>query len=196
MNETARLFRDFISLALKHPDGPEVAGALGGFAVTQTCEGVCVTRHCSLLGGELSEPLAVRFKDGIIVGADGPELMPLLADELNGIHAILMGLSPKASPFRYGRYLLSNNGAGVGVCHIALGGPGLFFRKGEWGPVGNKHFQLGDLPKISLWAGAERVVDDGYLMALRDPQVREVARRYGDPDELLRQFDWPAEVPL
>ena len=76
-----------------------------------------------------------------------------------------------------------------------MGGPGLFFRRGEWGPIGNKHFQLGNIPKASLWAGAEPVFEQGRLLALDDPAVREEARRYGDADELLSQFPWP-DVPL
>lgn len=174
--------------------------ALTGFAVTQTCEGLWVTRHCSLIGGELRDPLTVHLKDGSIVAAEGgpqaDRLMGLITDELSAVHAILMGLNPKASPFRDGRYLLANNGAGVGVCHVALGGPGLFFHAGRWAPVGNKHFQLGNIPKISLWAGADCVVQDGSLLALQHPAVRYAARQYGDPDDLLRQFDWPADMPL
>jgi hypothetical protein len=71
----------------------------------------------------------------------------------------------------------------------------LFYRNGAWGPVGNQHYQLGNIPRISLWAGDTHVVDDGRLLTLADPVVREAARQYGDPDALLRQFDWP-EVPL
>ena len=75
-----------------------------------------------------------------------------------------------------------------------MGGPGLFYRAGEWGGLGNKHFQLGNLPKISLRAGDRQVVADGRLLALGDPEIREAARRYGDPDELLRQFEWPEHI--
>jgi hypothetical protein len=174
--------------------------ALTGCIVTQRCEGVWVTKHCSLLGGALSAPLAVEFAGGFIVGArGGPEaarLLEIIADEPAGVHAILMGLNPKASPFRDRQYLLDNTGAGPGVCHVALGGPGLFYRRGAWGPVGNKHFQLGNIPKISLWAGAECLVADGRLLALEAAAVREAARAYGDPDALLRQFDWPADGEL
>jgi hypothetical protein len=172
--------------------------ALAGCTVTQRCEGVWVTKHCSLLGGELREPIRVRFANGFIVGADGGEearrLMEALADEAVGIHAILIGLNPKAAPFRDGRYLLANNGAGAGVSHLGLGGPGLFYRGGEWGGIGNKHFQLGCIPKVSLWAGDRCVFRDGVLQALTEPAIREAAGRFGDPDALLRQFDWPAEV--
>ena len=33
------------------------------------------------------------------------------------------------------------------------------------------------------------VIEEGHLVPLDDPHVREVAERYGDPDELLRE-DW------
>lgn len=39
-----------------------------------------------------------------------------------------------------------------------------------------------------------RVIDHGRLTALDDPDVRELAAKYGDPDELLKE-DWVPEVP-
>ena len=39
-----------------------------------------------------------------------------------------------------------------------------------------------------------KVIDHGRLQALDDPEVREYARRYGDPDRLLRE-DWIPEIP-
>jgi hypothetical protein len=176
-------------------DNRRLWDGLVGFGVTQTCVGEWVTKHCSLLGGPLSEPLTAVIRDGFLVDARGgpeaPRLLAAIADEPSGIHAILMGTNPKATPFRDGQFLLDNNGAGVGVSHVAFGGPGLFFRNGAWGPVGNKHFQLGDIPKISLWAGDALVVQDGRLLALADPVVRDAARAHGDPDALLEQFAWP-----
>ena len=38
------------------------------------------------------------------------------------------------------------------------------------------------------------VIEHGRLKALDDPEVRAVAARYGDPDELLRE-DWVPAVP-
>jgi hypothetical protein len=38
------------------------------------------------------------------------------------------------------------------------------------------------------------IIRNGRLTALDDPEVRELAARYGDPDELLRE-DWIPEVP-
>ena len=38
-------------------------------------------------------------------------------------------------------------------------------------------------------ADGKSIVDKGHLTALDDPEVRRVASKYGDPDELLRE-DW------
>jgi hypothetical protein len=37
-------------------------------------------------------------------------------------------------------------------------------------------------------AGNRTVIDKGFLMALRDPQVVAAAERYGDPVDLLENF--------
>ncbi|MEV4031622.1 hypothetical protein [Streptomyces umbrinus] len=42
--------------------------------------------------------------------------------------------------------------------------------------------------------GDHVVIDNGRLKALDDPEVRAVAAKYGDPDELLRE-DWIPAVP-
>ncbi len=39
-----------------------------------------------------------------------------------------------------------------------------------------------------------KVIDHGRLVALDDPEVRELARRYGDPDKLLTE-DWIPPIP-
>ena len=104
-----------------------------GFGVCQRCDGVWVTRYCTLVGGEVSEPLRIRLKGGFLVDAEGgPEaarVMDLTRGEESGIHAILQ-VDPKAAPFRDGQYMLNNNGVGVGVAHAALGGPGYYYRNG------------------------------------------------------------------
>lgn len=37
-------------------------------------------------------------------------------------------------------------------------------------------------------------IQNGRLTALDDPEVRELARKYGDPDELLKE-DWIPNIP-
>jgi len=176
-------------------DAQRLYRALSGFGVVQSCDGVWVTKYCPLLGGELSEPMHLTLKEGFIAEArGGPEarrLLQILDEHGNvGIHAILWGLNPKASPFKNGKYLHNNNGIGVGIAHIGIGGPGLFYHNQEWGTVGNNHFELGNIPKISVRAGDTWLVQDGWMPVLADPAVREAAARFGDPDELLRPFEW------
>lgn len=42
--------------------------------------------------------------------------------------------------------------------------------------------------------GDVKVIENGRLKALDDPEIRELAAKYGDPDELLRE-DWIPAVP-
>jgi hypothetical protein len=48
---------------------------------------------------------------------------------------------------------------------------------------------------VTTRAGEELVVvDRGHLTALDDPEVRALAAKYGDPDEVLRE-EWVPEIP-
>jgi hypothetical protein len=49
-----------------------------------------------------------------------------------------------------------------------------------------RHF---DMMFPTLTADGRPVIEDGHLVALDAPEVRKVAERYGDPDDLLRE-DW------
>ena len=46
-----------------------------------------------------------------------------------------------------------------------------------------------DMMFPTLVADGRPVIENGHLVALDHPDVRRVAERYGDPDELLRE-DW------
>ena len=41
---------------------------------------------------------------------------------------------------------------------------------------------------MTVKAGNTTLIDNGFLMALRDPQVVEMASRYGNAKELLETF--------
>ncbi len=41
----------------------------------------------------------------------------------------------------------------------------------------------------TVTAGNTTLIDGGYLMSLKDPQVIAAAERYGDPVELLESYD-------
>lgn len=65
-----------------------------------------------------------------------------------------------------------------GVWHVGFG---------MWPGVGvpsRFHWDVGGL-RSTLTIGDERVIDAGRLLVLDDPELREIARRFGDPDDLL-----------
>ena len=45
------------------------------------------------------------------------------------------------------------------------------------------------LPYPTVYVNGEKIVDNGHLMLLDDPEIRRIAAKYGDPDELLRE-EW------
>jgi hypothetical protein len=49
-----------------------------------------------------------------------------------------------------------------------------------------RHF---DMAFTNVYADGKPMILDGHLLALDDPEVRKVAERHGDPDEILRE-DW------
>lgn len=82
----------------------------------------------------------------------------------------------------------------TGVLHIAIGTsmgggrdltPEALQRKKAL-PV---HHRDTEIYFATYVADGKTVVDKGHLTALDDPEVRRVASKYGDPDELLRE-DW------
>ena len=87
-----------------------------------------------------------------------------------------------------------------GVIHMGFGtswrGPEEKWA-GEHGlPYGHLHIHL-LLPTLVVTAtdGTEHaVIEKGRLTALNDPQVRKLAAKYGDPDDLLKE-DWIPEIP-
>lgn len=56
------------------------------------------------------------------------------------------------------------------------------------------HLLLATYDVIDPDGGVHRLIDRGRLVALDDPEVRELAARHGDPDELLRE-DWIPNIP-
>lgn len=87
-----------------------------------------------------------------------------------------------------------------GVIHLGFG---TFWRDigeewaGERGIVyGHLHVhQLFPTLDVTTTGGETvRIIDHGHLTALDDPDIRKLAERYGDPDDLLKE-DWIPAVP-
>jgi hypothetical protein len=62
--------------------------------------------------------------------------------------------------------------------------------------VGHFHVHL-NYPTVDVelkGGGVERVIDRGRLRGLDDPEIRKIAAKYGDPDQILRE-DWIPATP-
>ncbi|MCX7374749.1 MAG: hypothetical protein NTW56_20330 [Alphaproteobacteria bacterium] len=136
------------------------------------------------------ERVGVVFKDDRITEVIGEtELAAILRDMLVGGQLIELGcgFNPKAP--RRGIYPAGSNSPGALHYGIDLAKPCDFIRRvmPEWEepPV---HMDLISFD-TTVMAGDTPVITDGFLEALRDPLVVEMAARYGDPVDLLEA--WP-----
>lgn len=86
-----------------------------------------------------------------------------------------------------------------GVIHIGFGtrwrGPSERWAAEKGIMYGHLHVHL-LFPTYEIRVGGKTitVIERGRLKALDDPEVRELAKKYGDPDELLRE-DWIPKIP-
>ena len=89
----------------------------------------------------------------------------------------------------------------AGVMHLGLGSAngmwGVEQRAAEKGlPWGHAHVHL-FFPTLEATmpdGSTEKIIENGYLTILDDPEVRDLAATYGDPDEILA-VDWVPPVP-
>ena len=93
------------------------------------------------------------------------------------------GYNPKAP--RYTVYPAGSNSPGALHFGVDLAKPSDYIRKvmpnWEEPPVHQDLIAF----DMTVTAGGETLIDKGFLVALRDPTVVEMAKRYGDPVELL-----------
>lgn len=74
-----------------------------------------------------------------------------------------------------------------GVIHFGFGSLGV---SREDGVLKKSQFHIHLLNFFStLVLDGQTIIDEGHLVALDDPEVIELARKYGDPEDLLRE-DW------
>jgi hypothetical protein len=120
------------------------------------------------------------------------------------LSGMAIGTNPKA--FRDAKSLrLSGYGTlyerlRSGIIHVDFG-THTFNYSERWAaengfPYGHIHVHL-NFPTYEITTkegDVVKVIDKGRLTALDDPEVRQVASKYGDPDELLRE-DWVPAIP-
>jgi hypothetical protein len=136
------------------------------------------------------ERVGVVFKDDRITEVIGDtKLAAILRDMLVGGQLIELGcgFNPKAP--RRGIYPAGSNSPGALHYGIDLAKPCDFIRRvmPEWEEP-SVHMDLISFD-TTVMAGDTPVITDGFLEALRDPLVVEMAARYGDPVDLLEA--WP-----
>lgn len=161
--------------------------ACGTYPKPDTGNGVVYFDDMSSIGLiEEGEILKITFKDGWAVRIEGGEkaqrLEELLKPVQNSKHLaeIMFGTNPKSRinlkqepvPLEAERH--------AGNTHIALGRA-----LGAKYPA-KTHFD-GFVLKPTVYLDGKVLVDKGRLTVLDDPKIREMAKKYGDPDEVLAE---------
>ncbi|MCS6930798.1 MAG: hypothetical protein NZM27_01145 [Acetobacteraceae bacterium] len=147
--------------------------------------------QCAVGFGEpFKERIGVEFKDDRIVAVHGEgKEADILRDMLVGGRLIELGcgFNPKAP--RHTIYPAGSNSPGALHYGIDLAKPCDYIRRvmPEWEepPI---HMDLVSFD-TTVTAGNTPLIEDGFLCALRDPSVVEMAKRFGDPVDLLEA--WP-----
>lgn len=157
------------------------------FSVTVPMRGVLFPQWAVGFARPFDERIAVEFDGDTIVAVRGTSAEArVLSDMLIGGRLIEgggCGFNPKAP--RHTIYPAGSNAPGALHFGIDLARPSDYIRKvmPDWEepPV---HMDLVMLD-MTVTAGRNLLIDQGFLCALRDPDVVEAARGYGDPVELL-----------
>lgn len=168
---------------------------------------------------------AVKIEGGGVTAAAFRDIIKRYADIDFGNHQgpgadyfeeCMWGTSPKARQAYHGALTGSNlvwgwvgGGRRSGCLHMAIGTGG--YSKTSPSPevadkldipADKRHMPL-ELVHIdfeiyhpTVTIDGKPVIEDGHLLVLDDPEVREAARKYGNPDDVLREEWDPVGVPL
>ncbi|MCL5958948.1 MAG: hypothetical protein M1358_06435 [Chloroflexi bacterium] len=103
----------------------------------------------------------------------------------------MWGLHPKVGVRSNPHYLYGKHAAGIdptrhaGVIHFAMGAPSSR-TEGHIDVAAPIHTH-GHMFQPTIYLDGTPIIVDGHVLALDDPEVREIASKYGDPDELLAE---------
>jgi hypothetical protein len=112
----------------------------------------------------------------------------------------VIGYHPKAFPY-LGSYSGTMRSVGMqwkvfrsGVVHVAIGSGGALLNADKSIKIKKQHvdFEL-YFPTVTI--AGKKIVENGHLLALDDPEVRKVAAKFGNPDELLKEAWIPKRLP-
>jgi hypothetical protein len=150
-------------------------------------EGVLYPQWAIGFSQPFSQKIKFTFKNKIVTSVEGDSRdAELLRDMCLGSRLIEgggCGFNPKAP--RYTVYPAGSNSPGALHFGVDLAKPSDYIRRvmpnWEEPPVHQDLIAF----DMTVTAGGETIIDRGFLVALRDPSVVELAKRYGDPVELL-----------
>ena len=171
-------------------DTHQIGRGVIGYIPTEEvdADGVVVSNFCKDIGGNLSTPIKLTFVKGwceeIEGGQEAEEFEKLVGDERNNRHLqeVMYGLNPKFSAFTKDGKITYAGAPGAGNIHVAIGR-----EIGKY--MSSVHLTPAFLPKASLYVDEQPLIDKGRLVVFDTEEVIEVARKYGNPDELLSQVD-------
>lgn len=137
------------------------------------------------------ENIGIEYKDDLVVKVRGKSLdAEILRDMLQGtdarLHELGCGFNPKYPRFK--AYPAGSNAPGALHFGTDSARPSEFMarRVPKWEePHTHQDCVVFDM---TVKAGNATLIENGFLMALRDKQVVEAASKYGDPVELLETF--------
>ena len=95
---------------------------------------------------------------------------------------IMTGFNPKISAYTPEGEVTYYGSRGAGNTHVATGR-----EVGKY--KSSQHVTPGFLPGVSFYVDGEMIIDNGKILFFNDPELRKVAEKYGDPDELFTQVD-------
>jgi hypothetical protein len=149
--------------------------------------------------GQLLREALGKWKDVQLPGHPGPGI--------NKLWEVAIGTTPKATRTKsYREEGGSWERARSGVIHWGMGSRAGFvmarlmpeqwneFNEKSDAPTGHVHIHtyFTTIEVETIDGRKVLLIDKGHLTALDDPKVRQIAAKYGDPDELLREIWIPA----
>jgi hypothetical protein len=137
------------------------------------------------------DKVGIEYKDGVVVKVHGKSMdAEIVRDMLVGVNATLhelgCGFNPKYPRFK--AYPAGSNAPGALHFGTDSNRPSEYMHRQvpKWEePHTHQDCVVFDM---TVKVGNATLIDNGFLMALRDPQVVAEASKYGDPVDLLESF--------
>ena len=118
----------------------------------------------------------------------------------NIFEEFVLGYHPKAVPY-LGDYSGTMRVVAMqwkvfrsGVLHVAIGSGGALLNPDKSIRIKKQHTDF-ELFFSTIVIAGKTIIEHGHLLALDDPEIRQLAAKYGDPDELLSEAWIPKRHP-